>query len=137
MQIFRDLVKKKNKSGCNATLGKLFSDSRSLVITKVQEGIKTFDINKRICHQEERIKAEIVYLLLQQHCSCPPTSALVCCPEGWCLVLAGSQITTELECRYVPTEGECLAISWSINNARIFILRAKKVRVVTLTTIPY
>ena len=103
MQIFRDLAKKKNKSGCNATPGKLFCDSRSLVITKVQEGIKTFDINKRICHQEERSKAEIVYLLLQQHCSCPPTSALVCSPEGWRLVLAGSQITTEPESRYVPT----------------------------------
>ena len=101
------------------------------------ESIKTFDINKRICLQEERSKEGIGYLLLQQHCSCPPTSALIYCPDGWRLVLAGSQITTEPENRYVPTEVECLAISWSINNARMFILRGKEVRVVNLTTSLY
>ena len=51
MQPTQDLVKRKNKFCCNATLDKLFSDLKSLLIYKVQEGIKTFGINKCTCLQ--------------------------------------------------------------------------------------
>ena len=75
-------------------------------------------------------KDGIGYLLLQQHCSCPPTNAPTCWSDGWYLVFAGSRFTTEAESRYAPTEGECLAISWSLNNACMFILGCKELIIV-------
>ena len=109
----------------------LFSDSKSLPISKVQKGIKTFDINKCICLPTNLSKDGIGYLLLQQHYSCPPTNAPLCWPDGWHLVFAGSWFNTEAESRYAPTEGAFLVISWSLNNAHMFILRCKELIAVT------
>ena len=131
MQPFRDLVKTQTKFCWTDTLDKLFTDSKTLIINKVKEGIKSFDINRRTCLQTDWSREGIGYLLLQQHCSCPPTNAPTCCPEGWQLVFAGSRFTTEPESRYAPTEGECLAVSWSLDNARMFVLGCKELIIVT------
>ena len=84
MQPLRDLVKTKNKFCWNATLDELFNDSKSILISKLREGIKMFDVSKRTCLQTDWSKEGIGYLLLQQHCSCPSSSAPTCCPDGWC-----------------------------------------------------
>ena len=62
------------------------------------------------------------YLLLQQHCNCNTSNAPICCPEGWKLIYAGSRFTSESESRYAPTEGEALAIAWSRDHAKMFVL---------------
>ena len=55
--------------------------------------------------------------------SCSPlTVAPTCCPEGWCLVFAGSRFTTPTKSCYAPTEGEALTVSWGLNNANVFVL---------------
>ena len=51
------------------------------------------------------------FLLLQKHCTCAIDRAPVCCPEGWCLVFAGSRFCTDAEQRYASIEGEAVAIS--------------------------
>ena len=131
MQPFRYLVKTNTKFIWNNTLHKLFAESKALIINKVKEGIKSFDINRRTCLQTDWSREGIGYLLLQQHCSCPPTSAPTCCPDGWHLVFAGSRFTTEPESRFAPTEGECLAVSWSLDSAQMFVLRCKELIIVT------
>ena len=65
MQPLQDLVKTKNKFYWNATIDRLFGDSTPLLISKVQERIKTSDINKRTCLQTNWSKDRIGYLLLQ------------------------------------------------------------------------
>ena len=112
-------------------MDKLFSDSRSLHIINIQEGIKTFHISKYTCLQTDWSKDEIGYLLLQQHCFCPPTTVVKSCPEGWRLVFTCSRFTTEVESQYAPSESKCLAIIWSLNNARIFILGCKVLILIT------
>ena len=91
MQSFGDLVKAKNKFCWNATLDKLYSDSKSLLISKVQEAVKILDINKHIFLQTDWSRGEIEYLLLQQHCPCLPTNPQTCCPDGWRLVLVAPE----------------------------------------------
>ena len=54
-----------------------------------------------------------------------------CCPQGWHLVFAGSRFTSPTESRYAPTEGEALAVSWGLNNARMFVLGCKDLIVIT------
>ena len=112
-------------------MDKLFSDSRSLHIINIQEGIKTFHISKYTCLQTDWGKDEIGYLLLQQHCFCPLTTVVKSCPEGWRLVFTCSRFTTEAESQYAPSESKCLAIIWSLNNARIFILECKVLILIT------
>ena len=57
--------------------------------------------------------------------------APTCYPEGWHLVFAGSRFTTPAERRYAPTEGEALAVSWGLNNAKMFVLGCMDLIVIT------
>ena len=58
-------------------------------------------------------------------------NAPVCCPEGWRLVYAGSRFTQGAEPNYSPTEGESLAVSYSLNHAKNFVLGCPNLLVVT------
>ena len=64
MQPFRDLVKPNFKFHWDETLEKLFQDSKALLITTVEEGIQSFDINRPTCLQTDWSKEGISYLLL-------------------------------------------------------------------------
>ena len=71
------------------------------------------------------------FLLLQKHCKYPINKALVCCPEGWCIVFAGSRFCTDEEHRYEPIEGKTAAIAWTLDKCQIFITGCTNVIVVT------
>ena len=51
-----------------------------------------------------------------------PTNNPLCCPEWWKLVYAGSRFTSKCESWYSPTEWEAVAVSWALNNPRLFVL---------------
>ena len=57
MQPFQDLVKTKTTFSWNATLDQLFNESKSLLISKVEEGIKCFDIKN--AHAYKQIGAKM------------------------------------------------------------------------------
>jgi len=122
MQPFRDLVKPHTEFFWDENLDRLFRESKEILIQKCTEGIRMFDINRTTCLQTDWSKQGIGYLLLQQHCNCETAKAPVCCKDGWKLVFAGSRFTTDAETRYAPTEGEALAIAWSLEHARMFVL---------------
>ena len=111
MQLFRDLVKPNSKFHWDETLEKLVQDSKALLITAVEEGIRSFDINRPTCLQTDWSKEGIGYLLLQKHCDYPMPNAPVCCPTALHLVYSGSRLTTPVESQYTPTEGEALAVA--------------------------
>jgi hypothetical protein len=129
MQPFRELVKKNSKFTWDEHLEEIFKHSKNILIGKVEEGIRSFDVNRRTCIQTDLSKDGIGYLLLQQYCDCALDN--VCCPEGWKLVFAGSRFATPTESRYSPTEGEALAVAWGLENARMFILGCKELFVIT------
>ena len=131
MQPFRELVKPNMKFVWNETLDNLFHKTNQLLIEKCTAGIRAFELNRRTCLQTDWSKSGVGYLLLQQHCSCDTAKAPVCCKEGWKLVFAGSRFTTDAETRYSPTEGEALAVAWSLQHARMFVLGCKDLIVST------
>ena len=95
------------------------------------EGIKSFDKTKNTCLQTDWCRNGLGYLLLQQNCSCTSDKAPLCCKDGWKLVLAGSRFTKGAEERYSPTEGEALAVAWSLEHAKIFVLGCEKLFIST------
>jgi transposase InsO family protein len=131
MQPFRNLVKPNMTFAWDEALDKLFLESKELLIRKCTAGIRAFELNRRTCLQTDWSKTGIGYLLLQQHCDCDTAKAPVCCKDGWKLVFAGSRFTTDAETRYAPTEGEALAIAWSLQHARMFVLGCKDLMVST------
>ena len=74
------------------------------------------------CLQCNWSKDGLGYLLLQIYCKCALDNAPICCSDGWHLVYASSRFTNPAESRYSPTEGEALAVSWSLQHARLFTL---------------
>ena len=49
MEPFRELVKSNNTFHWDNILDKSFEDTKSLIISKVEEGIKAFDVNRQTC----------------------------------------------------------------------------------------
>ena len=45
----------------------------------------------------------------------------MCCHDGFKLTFAGSRFTKDAETRYSPTEGEALAVAYSLEHARMFV----------------
>ena len=122
MQPFRDLVKQNSVFSWDETLEKAFEDSKNVLIKQSEEGICTFDTKRKTCLQTDWSKEGIGYLLLQQYCNCETARAPLCCKDGWRLVFAGSRFTRGAELGYAPTEGEALAVAWSLEHARMFVL---------------
>ena len=131
MQPFRELVKSSNMFYWDDKLEKLFQESKDILIQRSIEGIRTFDKSKDTCLQTDWSKEGIGYLLLQKYCECSNSKSPVCCKDGWKLVFAGSRFTKGPELRYSPTEGEALAVAWSLEHARIFTLGCKNLTVST------
>ena len=122
MQPFRELIKPHNKFFWDDTLNELFELSKKEILSKVKEGVRSFNPNIRTCIQTDWCKHGIGYLLLQKHCTCPSIDNVICCKDGWKLIFAGSRFTLSPESRYSPTDGEALAVSWSLRHSKMFTL---------------
>ena len=129
MEPFREAIKPNRTFYWDENLTQIFEKSKKLLIDMVKDGIRTFDTSRKTCLQTDWSKEGIGYLLLQKYCKCKEESP-VCCPEGWKLVFAGSRFLTPTESRYSPTEGEALAVSWSLKHSRMFTLGCDNLLVV-------
>ena len=109
MQPFQELVKSKITFYWDSTLDNIFKESKNILLSKVKDSICSFDIKH---------KTGISYILLQKYCNCDVSNVPVCCTDGWRVVYAGSRFTNPAESRYSPTEGEALALTWSIGHAK-------------------
>ena len=131
MKPFRDLVKSKSQFFWDEALDKLFERSKEVIIEKSIQGIKTFDVDKATCLQTDWSRDGIGYLLLQKNCQCTENENPICCKNGWHLVFAGSRFTRDAETKYSPTEGEALAVAWSLEHAKMFVLGCKNLIIST------
>ncbi len=120
MATFRELVKPNSKYQWTDELKILFEKCKEKIIDQVREGVKRFDTKRITCIQTDFSHDGVGYLLLQKYCNCSLENVRVCCEDGWKLVFAGSRFTKGAEQRYGPTEGELLAVAWSLNHAHIF-----------------
>ena len=108
-----------------------FKDSQRVIIDLVQKGVATFDKDPVTCLAPDWSKEGMGFLLLQKHCQCTIEKALICCPDGWCLIFADSRFCTDAEHRYAPIEGEAAAIVWALEKCCMFIKSSPNVIVVT------
>ena len=58
-----------------------------------------------------------------KHCNCTAKQIRTCCPGDQKLIYARSRFTAPAESCYSPTEGEALALMWSLKHSSMFIQR--------------
>ena len=123
MAPFRELLQTKNrKFYWDETLEQLFQESKKKIIEKIENGVKTFEIDRTTGLATDYSKTGISFFLFQKHCGCPGETDMSCGDGHWKLILAGSRFTNDAESRYAPVEGEALALVYGLESCRMFIL---------------
>eukprot|EP00794_Sanderia_malayensis_P002522 gene2522-2915_t len=117
---FRESLKPGTHFLWNDELQRLFDESKSLIISEIEDGVRIFDKLKPMCLATDWSKTGIGYWLFQKHCHCPSTDPFCCC-SGWKVTLVGSRFTHAAESRYAPIEDE-------ISNGRLRNLKEKTLR---------
>ena len=130
MEPFRELLKHNSRFYWDDALDQLFKESRREINRLIKDGVKTFQVGKETCLTTDLSKSGIGFVLTQKHCSCPIVDPL--CGNGhWQLVYAGSRFTTPAEQRYAPIEGEALALMFSLESCRLFMMGCPNLTVAT------
>ena len=122
MDPFRDLLKKGRKFFWDDGLEAAFKKSRSDIVDMVREGVYMFEMERATCLATDWSKEGVGFFLLQKHCECPTEDGPNCGPDHWKLILAGSRFLKDAESRYAPVEGEALAVTYGLEQCRMFIL---------------
>ena len=122
MAPFRELLKKYSKFYWDETLQGLFEKSKAVIIEKINEGVRMFELSRPTCIETDWCEVGIGFSLLQQHCSCPMMDGPHCGDGHWKVIFCGSRFLSEAEQNYVPIEGESLALAHGLESCRMFIL---------------
>ena len=109
---------------------KSFDNSKKAIVEAIKRGVEIFDpkLPTQLC--TDYSKTGLGFYLAQKHCDCQPVKH-DCCEDGWRITLCGSRFLKPAESRYVPIEGECLGVSWSLEQTRYFTLGCPCLIVVT------
>ena len=108
--------------GSQVLLGHYPEQSKKNIIQKIEEGVKTFKMNKVTYLLTDYRKTGIRYFLFQKHCRCPTESSPNCGENHWKIILARSRFTKDAESRYSPVKGEALALIYGLESYRMLIL---------------
>ena len=123
MAPFRELLKTKDrKFYWDSTLDRIFEESKRRITKEIENGVKTFEVNRTTCLSTDFSKTGIGYFLFQKHCHCATEDGPNCGEDHWKLILAGSRFTNDAESRYAPVEGEALALVYGLESCRMFVL---------------
>ena len=114
---FRALLKPGTPFKWNNELDQIFQESKSFIVSEIQEGVRIFNKTKPKCLATDWSRDGIGYWLLQKHCHCPSTQPF-CCPTGCRITLVGWQS------RYAPVEGEALAVADALDKTNFSSLVA-------------
>ena len=121
LQPLRQLLKPDQKFEWTDNLNNLFEESKDVIISEIEEGVRIFDKTKPTCLATDWSKEGIGFWLLQKHCNCTKLVPF-CCRDGWRITLVGSRFTHAAESRYAPIEGEALAVVDALDKTRFFVL---------------
>jgi hypothetical protein len=124
MAPFREMLSGKGKVFYwDGTLDIIFAASKTEILRMVEEGVRTFEINRPTCLSTDWAKTGVGFTLMQKHCNCVWEKGTPECGDGhWRLVFAGSRFTNLAESRYAPIEGEALAVVHGLDSCRMFVL---------------
>ena len=129
MAPFRSLLKPSTPFQWSDSLEKAFIESKAMILKEISNGVQIFDPDKPTCLATDWSTTGIGFWLLQKHCTCPGDKPL-CCPTGWKTTLVGSRFTHPAESRYLPIEGEALAVADALDKTRYFVLGCNNLTVV-------
>ena len=121
---FRQLLKPSAPFQWDVQLQRLFEESKAIIASEIEEGVRIFDVNRPTCLATDWSKSGIGFWLFQKHCACSPVVPF-CCNSGWKTTLVGSRFTHPAESRYAPVEGEALAVADALDKTRYFVLGCK------------
>ena len=130
LEPFRKFLSPKCKFEWTDESNQLFIDSKTQIISAIEEGVKIFDMSKRTCLRTDWSKTGIGFWLLQKHCSCTSQSP-GCCSDGWHITLASSRFLKPAESNYAPVEGEALGVAWGLEQTKYFTMGCDNLLVVT------
>ena len=132
MAPFRELLRKDTSFYWDEALNSIFEQSKKKIVDLVTEGVKMFSTGRVTCIATDWSRSGIGFLLLQKYCDCTNLGkAPVCGPGHWKLVFAGSRFLKDPETRYAPIEGEALAVVFSLEQCRVFVLGCPNLIVTT------
>ena len=117
---FQDLIKPNTKFYWDYTLDDLFNSSKEIIIDLVKQGVQTFNLSQQTCIQPLGVEKALVIFFYRNTANAQKSP--VSCQDGWKLIFAGSRFTKKAEKNYSPTEGEALALSWSLKHSHLFTL---------------
>ena len=107
-----------------------FIQAKKEIVAAIKEGVEIFEPGRTTALSPDWSKTGIGYFLYQKYCACPST-VTTCCEHGWRVVLAGSRHLSAAEKNYWPTEGEALAVAWSLEDTKFFTLGCTDLHVQT------
>jgi len=132
MAPFRELLSKKNGNFYwDDALNILFEESKEKIVSKIKDGVHSFEINRPTCVSTDWSKIGLGYTLSQKHCNCPEPFTPNCGDGHWRTILIGSRFTKPAESRYAPIEGEALAVLHGLQQCRLFTLGCPNLIVAT------
>jgi hypothetical protein len=132
MAPFRELLWKKHGNFYwDDALNTLFEESKEKIISKIKDGVHSFEIDRPTCVSTDWSKIGLGYTLSQKHCDCPEPFTPNCGDGHWHTILIGSRFTKPAESRYAPIEGEALAVMHGLQQCRLFTLGCPNLIVAT------
>ena len=126
---FRELLRKNQKFYWDNSLTDLFKKARVKVTELVKEGVLLFELVRETMLLTDWSKTGVGYLLQQKHCSCKMDNALHCGAGHWKTILVGSRFLQDTETRYVPVEGEALALVYGLESTREYCMGNEKLTI--------
>uniref|UniRef100_A0A0L8IH52 Reverse transcriptase RNase H-like domain-containing protein n=1 Tax=Octopus bimaculoides TaxID=37653 RepID=A0A0L8IH52_OCTBM len=119
MLLFQELFKPGTQFVSTDQLNRLFEESKSITIKKIQSGVEIFNKTKLACLVTDWSKDSIGFWLFLNHCVCLP-------PTPFAANLAGKSLwleaTSASESHYTPVVGEALAVTIAFPKACYFTL---------------
>ena len=88
---------------------------------KIKDGIYAFTPRLTTALGTIWSRTGMGFHITQKHCKCNLRVPSYC-KDSWRTVLTGKKFTTGAESRYVPVEGEALAVAWALGKSRHFTL---------------
>ncbi len=122
MRPFRDLLSSTTKKVYwDEYLQSAFERSKNEICKLIEIGLTSFRKERETALITDYSDDGLGFVLMQNSCPCDLTDPF-CCTDGWKLILCGSRTLEKPEENYAPREGEALAIAWSINKCKMFLL---------------
>ena len=96
LQPLRQLLKPGQKFEWSDPINNLFEESKDVINSEIDEGVRIFDKNKPTCLVTDWSKDGISFWLLHKHCNCEKLASFYC-RDGWQITLVGSRFTDAAE----------------------------------------